>query len=62
VLFNEPEIVKYIEINSLCWTGHVIHMDNNRTVKVFNTKPIGIRKIGMLKLSWEDDVTQDIKT
>jgi hypothetical protein len=48
-LFNEPEIVKYIEINRLCWAGHVIHMDNNRTVKkVFdNTKPIGIRKIGI---------------
>jgi hypothetical protein len=38
-------------------------MDNNRTVKkVFNTKPIGIRKIGRSKLRWEDDVIQDIKT
>jgi hypothetical protein len=30
--------------------------------KVFNTKPIGIRKIGRPKLRWEDDVIQDIKT
>jgi hypothetical protein len=38
-------------------------MDNNRTVKkVFNTKPIGIRKIGRRKLRWEDDVIQGIKT
>jgi hypothetical protein len=38
-------------------------MDNNRTVKkVFDTKPIGTRKIGRPKLSWEDDVIQDIKT
>jgi hypothetical protein len=38
-------------------------MDNNRTVKkVFNTKPIGIRKIGRPKLRWEDDVIQDIET
>jgi hypothetical protein len=37
-------------------------MDNNRTVKVFNTKPIGTRKIGRPKLRWEDDVIQDIKT
>jgi hypothetical protein len=58
-LFNEPDIVKYIKINRLGWAGHVIHMDNNRTV---NTKPIEIRKIGRPKLRWEDDVVQDIKT
>jgi hypothetical protein len=62
-LFNQPNIVKYIKINTLSWTGHVIRMDNNRTVKkVFNTKPTGIRKIGWPKLRWEDDVIQDIKT
>jgi hypothetical protein len=62
-LFNEPDIVKYIKINRLGWAGHVIHMDNNRTVKkVFNTKPIGIRKCGRPKLRWEDDVIEDIKT
>jgi hypothetical protein len=37
-------------------------MDNSRTVKkVFNTKPIGIRKVARLMLRWEDDVIQDIK-
>jgi hypothetical protein len=62
-LINEPDIVKYIKINRLGWAGHVIHIDNNRTVKkVFNTKPIGIRKIGRPKLRWEDDVIQDVKT
>jgi hypothetical protein len=30
--------------------------------KVFNTKLLGIRKIGRPKLRWEDDVIQDIKT
>jgi hypothetical protein len=29
---------------------------------VFNTKPIGIRKIGRPEFRWEDDVIQDIKT
>jgi hypothetical protein len=38
-------------------------MDNNRTVKnVFNTKRIGIWKIGRPKLRWWDDVIQDVKT
>jgi hypothetical protein len=48
----------------LDWAERVILlMDNNRTVKkIFNTKPIGIRKIGRPTLRWEDDVTQDIKT
>jgi hypothetical protein len=49
-LFNEPDIVKYIKINRLGWAGHVMRMDNNRTVKkVFNTKPIGIMKTGRPK-------------
>jgi hypothetical protein len=62
-LFNEPDTVKYIQINRLGWAGHVICMDNNRTVeKVFNTKQVGIRKTGRPKLRWEDDVIQDIKT
>jgi hypothetical protein len=58
-LFNEPDIVKYIKINRLGWAGHVISMGSNRTVKVFNTKPVGIRKIGRPKLRW--DVIQYIR-
>jgi hypothetical protein len=62
-LFNEPDIIKYIKINRLGWAGHVIHLDNNKTVKkVFNIKPIGIRKIGRAKLRSEDNVIQDINT
>jgi hypothetical protein len=62
-MFNEPDIVKYIKINILGWAGHVIGMDNNRTVnKVFNTEPIGLRKIGRPKLRWKDDAIQDITT
>jgi hypothetical protein len=37
-------------------------MDPQRTVqKVFNSKPYGSRKIGRLKLKWEDGVLQDIR-
>jgi hypothetical protein len=62
-LFNEPDIVKYIKINRLGWAGHVTRMDNNTTVKkVFNAKPLGIRKTRRPKLRWEDDVIQNIKT
>jgi hypothetical protein len=52
---NEADIVKYIKIKRLGWAGHIICTDNNRTVKkVFNTKPIGIRKTGWHKLRLED--------
>jgi hypothetical protein len=62
-LFNEPDIVKYIKINRLGWAEHIIRMDNNRTAKkAFNTKPIGIGKMGGPKLRWENDVIDDIKT
>jgi hypothetical protein len=58
-----PDIVRYIRINRFGWAGHVIRIYNNRTVKkVFNTKPIGIRKIRKPKLRWEDDVIRDINT
>jgi hypothetical protein len=60
-LFNESDIVKYIKINIVGWIGHVIRMDNNRTVKkAFNTKPVGTRNIGRPKLIWKDDVIQDM--
>jgi hypothetical protein len=32
-LFSDPDVVKYIKINILDWAGHVIRMDNNRTVQ-----------------------------
>jgi hypothetical protein len=60
-LFNERDIIKYIEINRLIWTGHVIHMENSGTVeKVFDTRPEGTRETGEPKLRWEDAVIQDI--
>jgi hypothetical protein len=31
-------------------------MENNRTVKVFDTRPKGTRKTGRPKLRWEDGV------
>jgi hypothetical protein len=31
-------------------------------LKVFNTKPVGIMKIGRPKPRWVDDVIKDIKT
>jgi hypothetical protein len=61
-LFNEPDIIKHIKINRLSWVGHIIRMENSRTVKkVFDTRPEGTRKIRRPKLRWEDGLIQDIR-
>jgi len=39
-----------------------VRMDNDRTLKkIFNTKPAGARRVGRLKLRWEDGVDQDMR-
>jgi hypothetical protein len=59
---DQPDIVKYITANRLGRAGHVMCMDNNRTVKkVFTARPEGRMQIGRPKLRWDDGVTQDIK-
>jgi hypothetical protein len=59
-LCNEPDITKYMKINRLSRNGHIIHTEN-RTVKVFDTRPEGTRKIRRHKLRLEDGMIQDIR-
>jgi hypothetical protein len=47
----------YIKINTLSWAGHIVRMENSRTVsKVFDTRAEGTRRTGSPKLRWEDGV------
>jgi hypothetical protein len=60
--FNEPNIVNYIKVKRLAWAGHLVRMNNDRTLKkIFNTKPDGVRRAGRPKLRWEDGVDQDMR-
>ena len=36
-------------------------MNNDRTLKKFNTKPDGVRRVGRPKLRWEVGVDQDMR-
>jgi hypothetical protein len=46
-IFNEPNIVNYIKVKRLAWAGHLVRMNNDRTLKkIFNTKPDGARSAG----------------
>jgi hypothetical protein len=60
-MFNEPNIVNYIKVKRLGWTGHLVRMNDNRTHKTFNTKPDGARSDGRPKLQWENGVDQDTR-
>jgi len=60
--FNKPNIVTYIRVKRLAWAGHLVHMNNDRTLKkIFNAKPDGVRSVGRPKLRWEDGVDENIR-
>jgi hypothetical protein len=61
-LFNESDIIRFIEVKKLEWAGHLIHASENRMIKkVFNSKPERIRKVGRPRLRWEECVWQEIR-
>jgi hypothetical protein len=60
--FKEPNIINYIKVKRLAWAGHLVRMNNDRTLKkIFNNKPDGVRRAGRPKLRWEDGVDQDMR-
>ena len=50
----EPNIVNYIKIKRLAWAGHLMRMDNNRTLKkilgVKNWKKVALNRDEWAKL------------
>jgi hypothetical protein len=54
--FNEPDIIGFIKVKRLEWALHIIRASGNRTMKIFNTKPEGTRKVGRPRLRWEECV------
>jgi hypothetical protein len=52
-LYDETDLVKYININRLKWAGHVMRMDNIKiTKRMFNARPEGKKGTGRPKLIW----------
>ena len=55
-------IVNYIKVKRLAWAGHLMCMNENRTLKkIFDTKLGGVRRVGRPKMRWEDGVDQDMR-
>jgi len=52
----------YIKVKRLVWAGHMVRMNNERTIKkISKAKPDGVRRAGRPKLRWEDGVHQDMR-
>jgi len=59
VKLGRSDIVVHIKVKRLAWAGHLMRMSDERTLKIFSTKPDGTRSVGRPKLRWEDGVAQD---
>ena len=56
------DIVTVIEVCRLEWFGHVVSMDDERSVKnQLEGKPGGRRNKGRTRLRWMDDVELDLR-
>jgi hypothetical protein len=58
----DSSIVSYIKVKRLAWAGHLMCMNDNRTLnKIFNIKLDGVRRVGRPKMRWKDVVDQDMR-
>jgi len=60
--YKSKDIVTVIKIRRLEWLGHVIRMNETRSVKkIFEGKLEGRRGKGRLRLRWINDVEDDLR-
>ena len=59
---KKKNIVRFIKSQKLRWAAHVIRMDTTRIVKkVTEWEPCSSRPVGRPRLSWLDQVEEDLK-
>jgi hypothetical protein len=59
--YKAPDIVNVIKIRRLEWFGHVVRMNETRSVKIFEGKLEGRRSRGRPRLRWMNDVEYDLR-
>ena len=59
--YKSQDIVTVIKVRRLEWLGHVIRMNETRSVKIFEGKLEGRRGRGRPKLRWINDVKDDLR-
>jgi hypothetical protein len=61
-LHKYVDVVADVKLEILEWIGHVVRMDQGRTVKkIFESKPEGSRRRGRPSLRWMEDVEKDLR-
>ncbi|GFW54765.1 uncharacterized protein TNCV_2654051 [Trichonephila clavipes] len=59
--YKQSDIVNFIKIQRIKWTGHVARMDEDRFAKnAFNAQPIDTRREGRANLRWMDGIEKDL--
>ena len=62
IQYTGPDIIKTIKISKLRWTGHIMRMPEENTVKKLTLpRTEGSRRAGRPKLRWCDGV-EDLRT
>jgi hypothetical protein len=60
--YKTPDIVSIIKIQRLEWLGHMVRMNETRSVKkIFERKLEGRRGRGRSRLRWINDVEDDLR-
>ena len=61
-LYKDLNIVADIKKKRVEWNGHVVRMDQRKTVKkIFESKPQGSRRTGRPRLRWLEDVQKYLR-
>jgi hypothetical protein len=61
-LIENADTVRFIKSRRIAWLGHVMRMDEKRTLKrVLEWKPIGRRITGRPRKRWIEDGEDDIQ-
>jgi hypothetical protein len=59
--YKAPDIVNVIKVQRLEWLGHVVKLNETRSVKIFEGKLEGRRTRGRPSLRWINDVEDDLR-
>jgi hypothetical protein len=61
-MYGKPDIIAEFKSKRLEWLGHVVIMEENRTVKrVFEGNLSGKRKTGRPRKRWLDDIEENLR-
>jgi hypothetical protein len=61
-ILKGQNIIEFIKKRRLNWLGHVERMAEDDNVQIKRWKPMSERPIGRPKISWEEDVLEDIRS